>query len=181
MSSSEVTVLLLVAAAGLVSHALGHDEQCVATLQAPEGSPWRVMAVAPIMVSLSKATRFAEKHGLELEEGPPAPLDSRARVTLACDHLGDMRMLLPSADEDDSNFGCWLDKFRENFFKFIGKLKKIPDQYLDSPPRVYMENFCGRELPVAPPAGDTRSSMKRNTKFMNKKLKKILKKYRKKI
>lgn len=181
MRSSEVAVLLVVATAGLVSHGLGQDEQCVATLQAPEDSPWRAMGVAPIKISLSKATRFADKHGLKLEKGPPSPLDFQARVTLACEHLGEMRMALPSAAEDDSNFGCWLDNFRENFFKFIGKLKKIPDQYLDSPLRVYMENFCGKELPVAPPAGDTGSSMTRNTRYMNKKLKRILKKYREKI
>lgn len=178
MSSSLMVVFLIVAATGVVSHGLGQDEKCVATLQAPKGSPWKAMSVSPNKVSLSKITRLVEKYRLKLEKGSAPPLDFQARVNLACKHLGDMWIALPSAAEDDSISGCWFDRLSESLFIFFGKLKKNPNQYPDSPFRVYMKNYCGRELPVDSPPKDMNRSMKRNTKNMNKKLKKILRYYR---
>lgn len=174
MSRSGVAVFLVVVAVGLAS-LVCRDEQCVAKFQAPEYSPWRAMGVASSKVQLSKVARIVGKHGLRLEKGQPPPLDSEALVIISCKDHGDMWMALPSPAEDDSAFGCWMEKLTESMYKLFGKLKEKPKQYPDSPPRKYMKNYCGKELPLTSPASDAGRRMGPNTITMHKKLRQILK------
>lgn len=174
MSRRGVALLLVMAAAGLAGRSLSLGEQCFTTLQAPEGSPWKAMGVAPSKVSLSKVARLAEKYDLKLEKGTPPPLASQARVTATCEHLGDMWMALPSPAEDDSPFWCWTERLMESIYKLVGQLKKVPDQHPDSPPRKYMKNYCGKELPVASVASDAARRMGPSTMDMHNKLRHIM-------
>ena len=95
---SLVVVVLVVA--GLAGSGLGQDERCSLTLQAPEGSAWKVMEVGPRKVPLGEVLKLVDQHDLKLEKGPPPPLVGEARITVTCEHLGDMWVALPSLHED---------------------------------------------------------------------------------
>lgn len=174
MNSHGAVILLVVTTVWPMSHSLAQDELCISSLQAPEGSPWKTIGVAPVKVPLSEVMRLAKKHDLTLEKRTPTSLDSQDRLEMTCEHLGDMWMALPSPAEDYSTFGCWFERLMEAIHKLVGKMKKKPNQYPDSPPRKYMKNFCGRKLPMASPSSDTGRRMDPNTRDMQKKLRQIL-------
>lgn len=173
MSTYGLGTFLVLVLAGLAGRGMSQDEQCVVKLQAPEGSSWKAMEVGPRKVPLRKVTKLLEKHDLKLEKGPP-PLAAEARVAVACEHVGDMWVALPSLHEDESTLGCWYERLVEIISILIGKIKYKPEQIPGSPPRVYMKNYCGRDLPFTSTSSDSWARMGVQTREMIERLRQIL-------
>lgn len=168
------------AAAAVVSGLAGcglclqEEEQCSVRLQAPEASPWSTMKTIPQKVPLRKLTKFVDKHHLELKKGSPPPQGAEVRLDVACEHLGDMWVGLPSRCEDENVFSCWMERFRESLDILFGKIKRKPTQIPGAAPRKYMKNYCGRDLPLSSTTSDVRIRMGAKTTEINEKLRRTI-------
>lgn len=168
-----MTVFLAVAAAWLAGRCLGQDEQCVARLQAPEGSPWKSLGEGPRKVPLSRVQQLVNNHGLTMVEGYPPPHAPHALVSVTCDRLGSMWVGLPdpshSLDDEGKTLPCRLDNMRDKFSTMFGFKRDTPKQYPGQPRRVYMKNYCGVKFPVSTKSEVARR-MHENTRRLEKKL-----------
>ena len=173
MSNNWLGRFVVLAVTGLACRGLSQEEQCVVSVQAPEGSPWKDLGVSPRKVSLQELQKGVDKYGLTLVEGTPPPHVAESLIVAACDHRGDMWVALPSHQEDTSAFNCWFERFVEKFYKLLGKMKRTPDQTPGETPRKYMKNYCGRDLPITS-SSDARIRMAPETRKMQQKLDKIL-------
>lgn len=173
MSSRGVAVFLLAAAAGLAGRGLGQDEQCVATLQAPEGSPWRNLGQGHRKVPLNRVQKLVDQHGLTLVEGTPPPHAAHALVSMTCERLGSMWVGLPdpsaSLADEGNTMECKLDIMKDKVITLLGFKRDTPKQYPGQPRRVYMQNYCGVKFPV-PSRSEVAQRMHKNTRRLEKKM-----------
>lgn len=180
MNRVGVAVFLLVAAVWLLGSCLGHDEKCVATLQAPNDSVWNSLGKDPQKVPLRRVQHLADMHGVRLVKGPPPTHAPHALVSLTCERLGAMWVGLPDpaaflADEgtflaDESNtLTCRLDNMKDKVSTMFGFKRDTPKQYPGQPRRVYMKNYCGVKFPVSTKSEVARR-MHENTRRLEKKM-----------
>lgn len=166
-------MFLAVAAAVLVVGGLGHDEQCVASLQAPAGSPWKTLGKGSRKVSLSHVQQLVGKHGLTLVEGPPTPHAPQALVSVTCERLGPMWVALPDPSvflaDEGKTLQCQLDNLKDKVSTMLGFKQDTPKQYPGQPRRVYMPNYCGVKFPVTTKS-DVARRMHENTRRLERKM-----------
>lgn len=173
MSCCRVAIFLVVVAAGLVGHGLGQDEQCVATLQAHEGSPWRNLGKGDRKVPLSSLKQLVDKNGLTLVGGSPPPHAAHALMSMTCERLGPMWVGLPDpsatlADETNT-MACKLDNMKDKVSTLLGFKRDTPKQYPGQPRRVYMQSYCGLKFPVSTKS-EVAQRMHENTRRLERKM-----------
>lgn len=165
--------LLVLVLAGLAGRGLSKDEQCVARLQAPEGSPWKSLGVSRKKVSLRQLQQLVEKYGLTLVEGSPPLSAPQSLVAVTCERLGDMWVGLPdpsvSLDDEEKPMSCRVDEIKDTMSSFFGFKKDTPKQYPDQPRRVYMKNYCGVKFPVSSKS-EVAKRMHENTRKLERKM-----------
>lgn len=131
---------------------------CLVRLAAPPGSSWRRMSGGHWRVAVAQLLRLMRQHSLELREGRP-PLHSappHMLVTACQDRKWQGWAQLPEKasvshalqDDDSSSFACVVERLQEGFLALFGMLRWSPEQKEGAPPREYMYNYCGRDLPV---------------------------------
>lgn len=174
MNTRGLGTLLVLVLAGLVGRGLSKGEQCVARLQAPEGSPWKKLGVSETKVSLRKVQKLVDKYGLTMEQGLPPANAPQSLVAVNCERLGDMWVALPDPsasldDEEKPPMSCRIDSMKDTMSTFLGFKKDTPKQYPDEPRRIYMKNYCGVKFPVSSKS-DVAKRMHENTRKLEKKM-----------
>lgn len=174
MSTPGVGTVLVVVVAWLAGRGLSKTEQCVARLQAPEGSPWKSLGVSRTKVSLHELQQLVDKYGLTLVEGPPPANAPQSLVAASCDSVGDVWVGLPDPsvsldDEEKTPMVCRFENMKDTVSSFLGLKKDTPKQYPDQPRRVYMKNYCGVKFPVSSKS-KVAKRMHENTRKLEKKM-----------
>lgn len=111
--------------------------------------------------------RLARQHSLDLRKGKPPSHFTPSHLLITVCHSSQRRLWarLPEQidlsqaleDDDSGSFACFIERLQEGFLALIGDLRWSPEQKSGHPPRKYMENYCGKELPrAAKPVGGKR-------------------------
>ena len=153
MSTNGVRTLLVLVLVGTGGRVLSKGEQCVARLQAPEGSLWKNLGQSQKKVSLEELQQLVDKYGLTMVEGPSPPNAPQSLIAVTCDRRGDMWVGLPdrsaSLDDEEKPIRCRFENMKDTVSSFLGFKNDVPKQYPDQPRRVYMKNYCGVKFPVS--------------------------------
>ena len=157
-----LTLLLLLVVMVMVVHTVvqvdavaGRGRQCLVRVVVPVGSCWQRLGESARRMSLSRLLWLARQHNLKLRQGRPPPHSPRPHILVTnCHTRRRMWATLPQqggfphALEDDNSSACILERLTEILLGFFGALPLSPEQKDGAPPRVYMLNYCGKDLPV---------------------------------
>lgn len=132
------------------------EQQCLLTVVAPLESSWQQLSGGPWRVSLRRLLWLEKQHNLKLQEGRPPPHTAEPHLLITTCRTGykmwatlSHQAVSNDALEDDSySIECIIERIEEFFLVLFGRLPRSAEQMDGTPPRTFMVNYCGRDLPV---------------------------------
>lgn len=135
------------------------EQWCMVRVAAPSRSSWGRVGRGCWRVPVTSLLRLARHHSLELRKGKPPPHSAPPHLLITVCHSTQRWLWAklpeqvdlgqPLEDDNSGSFACFIERLQEGFLALIGDLRWSPEQKNGYPAREYMENYCGKELPVA--------------------------------